>query len=331
MTCLSELPELAEVLSPFQLRCFMDCQARWWFKYDLRYPDPPTGKFALGRAVHIALAQNFEQKIETYEDLPLPGVAALFRQAWALEREQTEFRDDEDPAELALCGENLVRKYIDELAPTIEPPMHVEGKIASVLVQGWIDLLDVNGRIIDIKTSARKPRAIAPEQRFQIATYAQLTPGATGDARIDTLVKTKAPGLLTQRVTITGLGYRRNPHTVSACASDHARGRVHAEPPVDELLTAELFLLARVRTGVGRRGPGVMKPLRDPRYLAWIRTLPCVVCRAPRGIEASHTSPMASVRSPRISRRFPCATGITGPDETATTDSAPRNSPNCMI
>jgi CRISPR/Cas system-associated exonuclease Cas4 (RecB family) len=185
----------------------MDCQARWWFKYDLRYPDPPTGKFALGRAVHIALAQNFEQKIETYEDLPLPGAAALFRQAWALEREQTEFRDDEDPAELALCGENLVRKYIDELAPTIEPAaveMHVEGEIADVLVQGWIDLLDVNGRIIDIKTSARKPGAIAPEHRFQVATYAQLTPGATGEARIDTLVKTKASGLLTQRVTITG-------------------------------------------------------------------------------------------------------------------------------
>ena len=76
MTCLPELPELAEVLSPSQLRCFMDCQARWWFKYDLRYPDPPTGEFALGRAVHAALAQNFEQKIETYEDLPIPGVAA---------------------------------------------------------------------------------------------------------------------------------------------------------------------------------------------------------------------------------------------------------------
>jgi hypothetical protein len=34
-----------------------------------------------------------------------------------------------------------------------------------------------------------------------------------------------------------------------------------------------------------------MKPLRDPRYLAWIRTLPCVVCRVPRGIEVSHTGP----------------------------------------
>ena len=34
-----------------------------------------------------------------------------------------------------------------------------------------------------------------------------------------------------------------------------------------------------------------MKPKRDLRYLAWIRTLPCVVCGANRGIEASHTGP----------------------------------------
>lgn len=34
-----------------------------------------------------------------------------------------------------------------------------------------------------------------------------------------------------------------------------------------------------------------MKPTRDPRYLAWIRTLPCVVCGTTRGIEASHTGP----------------------------------------
>jgi 5-formaminoimidazole-4-carboxamide-1-beta-D-ribofuranosyl 5'-monophosphate synthetase len=34
-----------------------------------------------------------------------------------------------------------------------------------------------------------------------------------------------------------------------------------------------------------------MKPPRDSRYLAWIRTLPCVVCASTRGIEASHTGP----------------------------------------
>jgi hypothetical protein len=34
-----------------------------------------------------------------------------------------------------------------------------------------------------------------------------------------------------------------------------------------------------------------MKPQRSRLYLAWIRTLPCVVCGSTRGIEASHTGP----------------------------------------
>ncbi len=34
-----------------------------------------------------------------------------------------------------------------------------------------------------------------------------------------------------------------------------------------------------------------MRPQRNHRYLAWIRTLPCLVCGARRGIEASHTGP----------------------------------------
>jgi hypothetical protein len=49
------------------------------------------------------------------------GVVALFRDAWAHEREQTEFRDYEDPAELGACGEALVSKHMDEAAPLIEP------------------------------------------------------------------------------------------------------------------------------------------------------------------------------------------------------------------
>src|SRR5260221_13358754 len=36
---------------------------------------------------------------------------------------------------------------------------------------------------------------------------------------------------------------------------------------------------------------GGPKPARNPKYLAWIRTHPCVVCGASRGIEASHTGP----------------------------------------
>jgi hypothetical protein len=198
--------EVAAILSPTQVRCFMDCQVRWWFKYRLRHPDLPNGNMALGRAVHAALMNNFAQKVETREDLPVAGLLALFREAWAEECRRTEFRDDEDPTELATCGAVLVMKYLDEVAPRIDPAaveIRVEGTIGGVRVQGWIDLLDTDGRIIDVKTAARRPSGIEPDYRFQIATYAQLTPGASGQARLDTLVKTKTPAIVTQDFTIT--------------------------------------------------------------------------------------------------------------------------------
>src|SRR5579863_4448750 len=95
--CASIKPPPGDVLSPSQVSNLMDCAYRWYAKYVLELPDPLTGNLALGRAVHTALAENFSQKRETKVDLPVTGVVARFREAWNLESEQTEFRDDEAP------------------------------------------------------------------------------------------------------------------------------------------------------------------------------------------------------------------------------------------
>ncbi len=196
----------AVVLSPSQVRSFMDCQMRWWFKYGLKVPDPATGNLSLGRAVHAALGGNFAQKVESHEDLPNSGVLALFREAWTKECDQTEFRDEENPHELAATGEALITKYMDYLAPAIEPAaveVSVDGEIGGVQVRGWIDLMDIEGRVIDIKTARHRPTSIEPMHKFQVATYAHLLPGASGEGRIDTLVKTKTPQVISQDFQIT--------------------------------------------------------------------------------------------------------------------------------
>ncbi len=221
--------ETVQVLSPTQVRCFMDCSARWWFKYRLKHPDPPNGNLILGRAVHAALTQNFAQKVETYEDLPLSGVLALFREAWAIERDQAEFRDDEEPSELAHAGEALVMKYLDEVAPKVEPAaveLHVEGDIGGVKVQGFIDVLDVHGQIIDIKTAKASPSRIEPMNRFQVATYRQLAPAASGKGRVDTLVKTKIPKIVLQSFDVTAADMRAT-QTIYAGASQAMRSELH--------------------------------------------------------------------------------------------------------
>ena len=65
------------MLSPAQVRTFLNCSARSWFKHALSEPEPKNSALTLGTAAHRAL-----QAVTTKEDLDTLGVVALFLQAW---------------------------------------------------------------------------------------------------------------------------------------------------------------------------------------------------------------------------------------------------------
>jgi hypothetical protein len=92
-----------------------------------------------------------------------------------------------------------------EVAPSIHPravEAEVSGEIAGVKVTGRVDVLDVEGRIHDFKSSGRTPNDVEPDQLFQLATYAELIPEASGEVRIHSLVKLKSPKLVQLTRTI---------------------------------------------------------------------------------------------------------------------------------
>jgi len=197
--------EQAAVLSPSQVRCFFDCPARWWFKYGLQLPEQKNSSLALGLAVHQALEVNFREKIDTHEDLETTGVLCVFREAWMEQVPETVFAPDESQGDLRRQGERLVAKYMDEVAPAVEPAaveLDVQGEIAGVQVRGRVDVLDVEGRLIDFKTASRRPSCVSPDYAFQLATYRQITPGASGEVRIDSLVKTQAVQIVQQAYSV---------------------------------------------------------------------------------------------------------------------------------
>lgn len=197
---------LGAVLSPSQIRTLMDCSARWWYKYGLQIPEPPNANLAIGNAVHAAIAYNFEQKIASGADRPIAEVLEHLEEDWYVAIEDVEFRDDEDPAQLAGQARGLVELYLRDAAPAIQPAaveLKVEGAIAGVQVQGRLDILESNGRIRDLKTSSRKSAAVTNEQRFQLATYVPFAAGSTGEVVIDQLVKTKAPQLVQLEHTVS--------------------------------------------------------------------------------------------------------------------------------
>jgi hypothetical protein len=198
--------ELAQVLSPSQARTFLECAAKWYFKYLRGLPDPPSSSMAVGKAGHEAIGKSMAQKILTKRDLPVEDVVASFERAWKETSAEVEFREEDTPGELRELGKSLVTLYMREAAPAIQPA-HVElpvaGKIGGVNVRGFIDLVDVDGVVIDLKTAAKKPNIISPDYRLQLTTYDLLCPVSRGKARLDTMVKTRTVALVQQSTDIT--------------------------------------------------------------------------------------------------------------------------------
>jgi RecB family exonuclease len=199
------LNDLGTVLSPSQVRTFRDCGAKWYYKYALGLPDPPNGSLVRGRVVHQMAEAFFRAKLDGGSPDP-DDLQASFEEAWDTAAAQAAFGADEDVDLLKRQAAMLTRKYLDEVAPEIEPAaleFPVQGVIGGVAVRGFVDLLDITGRVIDLKTAARKPTGVSADYAFQVATYARLCPGASGKARVDTLVATKSPQVVTQEYTVS--------------------------------------------------------------------------------------------------------------------------------
>jgi hypothetical protein len=193
------MSEAATLLSPSQVQSFTECSARWWFRYGLGLPDPKNGTLALGIAVHDAIAEHFRGKLSGVYLDPADTAEAFDRSWWDQLDGDAILRDDDDPAELRATGRALAARYVAEAAPAIRPAAveeKVEGTIAGVRVQGRVDIRETDGTIRDIKTACRRPSGVSAAHRFQLATYVQITPEATGAACVDTLVKTKEPQLI---------------------------------------------------------------------------------------------------------------------------------------
>lgn len=198
------------ILSPSQVNLFLECPAKWYYKYLLELETPLTSSLALGRAVDEALSYHFRHKAQTREDLPAGDVIEAFSCAFAEQFAEAELAEDENPDDLHTLGEQLVNRYLAELAPSVQPALverdgervpavqlPVSGEIAGVPVQGIVDLIAEDGTVIDLKTAARRMPGIPPDYRLQLATYCRFT-GAS-KAQLDCMIKSKT--VQTQRLS----------------------------------------------------------------------------------------------------------------------------------
>jgi RecB family exonuclease len=201
-------PEI--VLSPSQANTFLSCGAKWYFRYAMELPDPAGAGLVRGKAVHGVVEYAMRAKIDGYELEP-GAVSDAYDDAWERAADGAQFNEYDDVDAIKTSGSQLAGKWLREAAPYIEPAaceVPVAGEIGGVRVRGIVDILDTSGRVIDLKTASRKPSGLSADHALQLATYAALTPGASGEARIDTLVSTKDPQLILTKHTPGAAGQR---------------------------------------------------------------------------------------------------------------------------
>lgn len=220
---------IPEILSPSSVNRFSQCQVKWFYSKVLRLPEVRGAALGLGSAVHDALLGNFRQKLVTGEDMPAADVVTFFGDLLSAELEHCTLAADDDVDDLKTCGEVMVSMYMQQVAPSVKPAAierKVEGHIGDVPVCGFIDLLDVNGRVVDLKTASKKPSGVQAPYRNQVTTYAMLEPEASGEAQVTTLTKTKTVGLHQQTFTVTD-GDRKLTERLYSISRDQMRSGLY--------------------------------------------------------------------------------------------------------
>ena len=192
-------------LSVSQVKLYLLCPLKYFYRYIKRLPAPPSSELTLGRSVHAALETNFRQKVTTQQDLPLSHVTDAFSGAWDQEAKETAFEEGEKPGEVKDEGIRILGVYHPTVAPTIQPKaveQSFELTFANVpyTFKGKIDLVDIQDRVIDHKTTKRAPTLEQVKQDVQLTAYSlahQVTQGKPESSlRLDVAVRTKTPKIL---------------------------------------------------------------------------------------------------------------------------------------
>jgi hypothetical protein len=195
-------------LSPSQISMWRRCPAQYEFRYVKGIISPPSVSLILGSAYHSALEENFKQKIQSQEDLPIDAVLSAYADSWdkqvkervvKIEGEKAEFDtidwESEDPGKAKDKGVDLVAAYQIQMAPSIFP-MEVEEmkvfNVGDVKIVVRIDLVTDTLRIIDHKTASKSRTQSEMEQELQPAAYG-LAVGETVPFDYHIAVKTKVP------------------------------------------------------------------------------------------------------------------------------------------
>ncbi len=204
-------------ISPSQLDMYLRCGEQYRRRYVLGEKIPPGIALVKGSAVDAAANRDYEQKIDTHEDLPegvlLEAAASGFDEACA---GGVFFSPDEAVAADRILGQakdsaiGMTRAFRRDIAPRVQPQLvqpwvRIQLPMASHDLLGRLDVADADKVVRDLKTAnRRKPEGEihrSDQMTFYALGYRHLTGERPAGVAMDVVIDTKVPS--TQVLTST--------------------------------------------------------------------------------------------------------------------------------
>jgi RecB family exonuclease len=171
-TCPGREIEMKKHLSVTQMKMFLQCPLKYFFRYKEGIVVRPNSSLTMGRCFHKAVEALYRRKMKG----EAIDIKDAFSSAWAEESTLTDFKKDENPGELKDEGIRLVEKYAEEIAPNIRPK-EVEKEFELVFdnvaytLKGVIDLIEEDGTIVDHKCTKRAHAQAEIDRDIQLSAY----------------------------------------------------------------------------------------------------------------------------------------------------------------
>ena len=169
-------------LSPSQIRTYLTCPKRWEFRYVHGIKTPPAGAMICGSAYHYGLAEYFNGKAESIDD-----VADAFSQSWDYQLDVCNTQDEEDvipfdksdiewddePGKVKDDGITLIKYYRTNIAPNIEPETVENRKETDINGCKLVTITDLvlSDKVIDHKVKKKRFSDTDKLNDIQVTAY----------------------------------------------------------------------------------------------------------------------------------------------------------------
>ncbi len=201
---------LPDHLSVSQINQYLMCPLKYRFHYLDRLPKPfKAAELAFGSAIHAAIEWYHKHRLINGAGPGWADVARIFEadlKAQALDA--IRYKKGENLDSLIEKGKSVLACYLKEYrevgVQAVEMPFRVPlvdldtGEALPLPLDGYIDLVEAEDTVVELKTAAKVFSPIEVVQHLQLSAYAYAFGWLykrTPSLRIDILTKTKEPAL----------------------------------------------------------------------------------------------------------------------------------------